>query len=289
MVTKIRILYAESIVTQVCNLVCTGCSTYSDLPHKGYKTWDTGKEEILPWLERVKFEHYGIMGGEPLINPRIKDWLVGIRELMPETTIRFPVNGTLLHKHYDLIDLLHELGNVIFKITVHKDDIQTEKNIKYVFDRFNWESIHEFGVDRYKTTNNFKFQINKPKEFFMTFKNKYKNAEPYNSNPEDAFEVCHQKQCPLLHNGRIYKCSTSGLMEGVLEKFNNPNYDKWAPYWNNNKNGSIGLNSCDREIDAFVSNIEKPHTTCQQCPSERDLIRINHLQSVEFRKNVSNN
>jgi len=226
------------------------------------------------------------MGGEPLINPQIKDWLIGIRELMPNTTIRFPINGTRLHKHYDIVDLLHELGNVIFKITVHKEDVQTEKNIKYVLDKFDWKPVHEFGIDRYETTNGFKFQVNRPKEFFMTFKNNYANAEPYNSNPADAFKVCHQKQCPLLLNGRIYKCSTSGLMESVLERFDSPNYNKWEQYWDNRKNGSIGLNSSDYEIKMFMNNIEQPHATCQQCPSELDLVTIDHTQEVELRKNI---
>jgi len=284
--SKIKILYAESIVTQVCNLVCKGCSTYSDLHHKGYKTWEEGCKEIKPWLERVEFEHYGLMGGEPLINPRIKDWLYGIRELMPGTTIRFPVNGTLLHKHYDVLDVLHEIGNVIFKITVHKEHIQTEKNIRYVFDKFEWKAIREFGLDRYETSNGFKFQINRPKQFFMTFQNDYTDAKPYNSNPEDAFKVCHQKQCPLLHNGRIYKCSTSGLMKDVLSRFDYPNRELWQPYWDNEHNGSIGLESSDYELGLFVNNIEQPHATCQQCPSELDLITLDHTQTVEFRNKI---
>lgn len=284
-----KILYAESIVTQVCNLVCKGCSTYSDLNYKGYKTWEQGREEIEPWLERVEFEHYGLMGGEPLLNPRIRDWLRGMRELMPNTTIRFPVNGTLLHKHHDVLDVLHEIGNVIFKITVHKEDAQTEKNIRHVFDRFEWKAIHEFGLDRYVTSNRFKFQVNRPKKFFMTFRNEYADAMPYNSNHVDAFKVCHQKQCPLLLNGRIYKCSTSGLMQDVLSRFGYPNREMWEPYWDNQHNGSVGLDSSDHELSRFVDNIEQPHATCQQCPSEQDLIALDHTQTVKFRKDALRN
>ena len=275
--------YAEAIVTQVCTLVCPGCSTYSDLDHKGYTTWEAGKQDIEPWLERVEFEHFGIMGGEPLVNPRIKDWLVGIRELMPNTTIRFPVNGTLLHKHLDIVDLLHDMGNVIFKITVHTDNQLIEDAIDYVTNRYKWESVHEYGCDRLVTGNNFKFQVNRPQTFFKTFNNDYANAAPYDSNPAEAFEQCHQKECPLLINGRIYKCSTSGLMEGVLNRFDNPNSEEWAPYLDNSKNGSIGLDSTDEQIQQFVNNIRKPHSTCRQCPTRDSVTAINHPQTVYFR------
>jgi organic radical activating enzyme len=271
------------MVTQVCNLICQGCSTYSDIDQKGYVSWNDGLSQIEPWLERVTFDHFGLMGGEPLINPHIHDWLIGIRKLMPNTTIRFPINGTLLHKHLDIVDLLSEMGNVIFKITVHIQDAQIENSIEYVLNKYSWKPINEYGVDRFVTNNNFKFQVNRPKTFYKTFQNDYTNAHPYNSLPEDAFIVCHQKECPLLINGRIYKCSTSGLMNSVLNKFNNPNADAWKIYLDNNNNGSIGLDSTDLEIQNFIKNIRQPHSTCSQCPDAKSLVTLDHSSTVSFR------
>lgn len=285
--SKFVIPYAEAIVTQVCNLVCPGCSTYSDLSYKGYTRWEDGKKNIEPWLDRVEFEHFGIMGGEPLVNPRIKDWLVGIRELMPNTTIRFPVNGTLLHKNLDIVDLLHDMGNVIFKITVHTQDKSIDDAIEYVKDRFHWKPVFEYGVNRYVTDNNFKFQINHPEKFYKTFQNDYANAAPYDSDPVAAFEQCHQKECPLLINGRIYKCSTSGLMDGVLKRFDYPNQPQWDPYLDNALNGSIGLDSSDEQIQAFIDNVRQPHDTCRQCPTKDTVTSIDHQQTVYFRKTGS--
>lgn len=275
--------YVEVMTTHVCNLVCPGCSTYSDLNHSGYVTWEDAKREIEPWLERITFEHFGLMGGEPLINPKIKDWLIGIRQLMPSTTIRFPINGTLLHKHLDIVELLHELGNVIFKITVHTDSKVIEDAIDYVNNMYNWTPIYEYGVHRFVTSNNLKFQINRPVEFYKTFQNDYKNAAPYDSDPMDSFAQCHQKECPLLYNGRIYKCSTSGLMDGVLKRFDYPNKQQWEPYLDNSKNGSIGITSTDLEIKEFINNIRKPHTTCRQCPTAKTVTIVDHTSTVRFR------
>jgi len=280
--SQLVIPYAEIMLTQVCNLSCTGCSTYSDVPHKGYVTWKDGQNQIAPWLSRVKFDHFGLMGGEPLINPQVREWLIGIRELMPETTIRFPTNGTLVLKHLDIVDLLAELGNVILKITVHVNNTAVENSIRHVINRFDWEPVNEYGINRFVTKNNFKFQINRPTTFYKTFQNDYHNAEPYNSMPDQAFDVCHQKECPLLINGRIFKCSTSGLMPDVLKKFKNPNFDKWKKYLDINANGSIGLDSSDDEIENFIANIRKPHATCAQCPDSNSIVKINHLSNVNF-------
>lgn len=280
--TQLVIPYAEIMVTQVCNLSCLGCSTYSDMSHKGYVPWNNGKAQLEPWLNRVKFEHFGLMGGEPLINPQIRQWISGIRNLMPETTIRFPTNGTLVLKHLDVVDLLADMGNVILKITVHVNDPVVEEAIQYIMHRFDWKPINEYGVDRFVTTNNFKFQVNRPTTFYKTFQHSYPDAEPYNSDSELAFDVCHQKECPLLINGRIYKCSTSGLMPGVLARFKNPNVDKWQKYLDHHNNGSVGLTSSDDEITNFIANIRKPHSTCSQCPDHTSLVKINHQLNVKF-------
>jgi organic radical activating enzyme len=281
---KFTIPYVEIITTQICTLSCPGCSTYSDISHKGYVSWDAARKDIVPWLDRVTFDHFGIMGGEPIINPGIKDWIIGIRELMPDTTIRFPTNGTLIHKHLDVVDLLQEIGNVIFKITVHINDKRIEDAVNLVTNRYTWEKeIFEYNSNRLVTSNNFKLQINRPKVFFKTFQNAYSNAAPYNSDPIAAFDQCHQKECPLLINGRIYKCSTSGLMGDVLKRFENPNQKQWEPYLDNNKNGSISIESTNEQIQLFIDNIKKPHPTCRQCPTNNTVTIIDHLNTVTFK------
>ena len=75
--SKFQLPFVEMQVTQVCNLSCLGCSNYADLKHTGYVKWDNGKQEISRWLERMDIGDFGIMGGEPLINPELKQWIVG--------------------------------------------------------------------------------------------------------------------------------------------------------------------------------------------------------------------
>jgi organic radical activating enzyme len=269
--------FVEIMITQTCNLSCAGCTNYSDLLHQGYLTWDEGKEQIEPWLRRVDIPDFGILGGEPLMNPQIRDWIIGLRELMPDSQIRFTTNGLLLDRNFDIIDLLADIGNCVFKIAVHKQDENLEKVIKRVFDYFDWEPVIEYGVSRYRTKNNMRFHVRRPNYFYKTFQGPYTDMRPHDNIPADAFDVCCQQTCPLIYNGKIYKCSTSGLLKDTLTRFNDPNIEQWQPYLFD----GLDSNCSELELDKFLSNFGKPHSMCQMCPTKQDsesiLLHLDHV------------
>lgn len=260
---KPELPFLETMATQVCNLSCQGCTNYSDLVHKGYVPWPQMRNDLTKWLEVITIPDFGVMGGEPLVNPEIREWLVGLRELMPHTQIRFTTNGTLLDRHLDIVDLAHDIGNVVFKITAHTD---VEDTINKVFNRFDWEPVKEFGINRWKTTNGLRFQVNRPETFVKSFKGSYNNMLPWDSNVNDSFDICIQQKCPLLYNGRIYKCSTQGLLSDTLAKFGNPNYESWEQYLHK----GISPDDPAEVVQQFINNFGKPHTMCRMCPTAKD-------------------
>lgn len=279
--TKPILPFVETMITQVCNLSCVGCTNYSDLQHKGYVPWSDGRLQLESWLERISMPDFGIMGGEPLINPEVSNWIYGIRELMPDTQIRFTTNGILLDKTFDVVYQLAEVGNSIFKISVHEQTVELEAIIEYIFNMFAWEPVTEFGITRYRTKNNFRFQINRPTQFLKTYRNDYYNMLPYDNNSKDAFNICCQQLCPLMHDGRIYKCSTSGLLAETLERFNNPNSSQWEQYLQT----GIGPDCTDIELTEFLENFGKPAKVCSMCPTSADLkSKIIHLENVTRKK-----
>jgi hypothetical protein len=262
--------FLETMITQVCNLACAGCTNYSDLSHKGYVSWKDGKEQLKKWLEIVDIPDFGIMGGEPLINPQVEDWLVGVRELMPNAQIRFTTNGLLMHKHTGIIKLMHELGNVVFKITVHTPDDEILKStIDDIFNNFQWAEVTEYGIKRWKTSNNLRLQINYPTQFLKTFKGDYSNMLPFDSIPSESFNDCIQQTCPLLYNGKIYKCSTAGLLKDTLD-FNNIEDEAWKKHIDNGISTTDNINNIKR----FVENFGKPNALCRQCPTKKDTSAI---------------
>ena len=260
---KLTLPFLETMLTQVCNLSCVGCTNYSDMTHTGYVTWQQGRAELEPWLERITIPDFGLIGGEPLINPEYREWIYGCRELMPDSQLRFTTNGELLHKATDIFDVLYDVGNIVFKITVHKDSPELEEHIKDIFSKYFWETVTEWGITRYKSRNNVRFQINRPKTFVKSFRGNYENMMPYNSNPRDSFDICCQQTCPLLYQGKIYKCSTSGLLKEVLTKTGNINRADWQDYIVD------GIGPSD-DVESFIRGFGRPEAICRMCPTSAD-------------------
>jgi molybdenum cofactor biosynthesis enzyme MoaA len=85
--------FLETMVTYWCNLSCNGCTNYSDYNMKGSVKWNDGKRWLEGWLEIFDIPDFGIIGGEPMLNLEIKDWIYGCRELMRNSQIRITTNA----------------------------------------------------------------------------------------------------------------------------------------------------------------------------------------------------
>jgi hypothetical protein len=278
--TKLVLPFLETMATQVCNLSCHGCTNYSDMKHVGYVTWADAKQQLESWLAMLEIPDFGIMGGEPLINPEIHQWLMGVRQLMPKSQIRFTTNGVLLDRHFDTVDLCHDLGNTVFKITVHENDPTVEAVIDRIFSSYAWKPIREFGIDRWITNNDFRLQINRPERFIKTYQGTYNTMMPWSSAPAESFAYCVQKTCPLLYQGSIYKCSTQALLKPTLDRFGNPNHGSWAPYLIDGIRPTDGHDM----IQQFVENFGKPHDICAMCPTAQDQAAVIEHQITVKRK-----
>lgn len=277
---KTKLEFLEIMVIRGCNLSCQGCTTFSDIRHTGYVPWKVGHQWLFPWTKRLDILAIGLMGGEPLMNPEIFTWLKGLRELLPCSQIRFVTNGFLIEKHLEILNLLDELGNCVFKISYHTQNQKLDSIISRVFSVRSWEPVNEFGIDRWKTSTGLRLQIARPTKFLKTFRGNYHDMVPHNNDPVSAFDICVQKKCPLLYHGKIWKCGTLALTPELLDRMQRPNYDQWLPFL------TPGLDpGCSREeLENFLNNFGKPHQLCRQCPSESDRDSLlDHSTTVKFK------
>lgn len=271
------------MASYACNLSCKGCSNYSDLRLNGVVNWNECKSWLTNWLSVIDINEFSIIGGEPMINPYINDWLVGARELMPTTKIILTTNGLLLGKNFEVVETLNNIGNSLLKITVHIENNKIiNDNIKKIFDLYEFEPTVEYGIQRFVNKNNFRIHIKKPTTFIKTFKNNYHNMMPHNNDPSEAFKICSQKTCPLLYKGRIYKCSSIAMLSEILVKFNRQEILEWQEYVNYK---GIAFDDDINIIEKFVKMFGKPESICKMCPTENDTSsHIDHLKNVK-RKN----
>ena len=270
--------FVETMITYACNLSCAGCTNYSDYNMKGSVSWEQGKNWLEDWLEQVDILDFGIMGGEPTLNPECEQWLYGVRELMPNSQIRFTTNAVNFANKPDILDWCVDIGNTVFKFSLHEDKLYAMDAVKQVFDTYEWKPITEYGINRWIGPNNTRFQINSPTKFFKTYQGSFGKIRPHKNRPQEAFDMCVQQQCPLLYEGRIYKCSSIALLNRVLDDWQQPVTDEWRPYTDYQ---CISPDSTDKQIKKFINNFGKPHKICSMCPSSKDTDSI-----IDHRANV---
>ena len=275
---KIILPFVETMITYACNLSCTGCTNYSDYNMKGSVSWKQGKQWIEQWLTRLDIADFGIMGGEPTLNPECEKWIYGIRQLLPNSQIRFTTNGVNFAKRPDVLDWCIDVGNCVFKFTLHEDKPYGKDAIDYVFKKYEWKPITEYGINRWIGPNNTRFQINSPIKFYKTYRGHFGNMYPHNNNPKQAFDMCIQQTCPLLYNSKIYKCSSIALLNKVLNDFKQPINEYWKPYTDYE---GISPDCSTRDIQMFIKNFGKPHKICSMCPTKKDTDSI-----IDHRTNV---
>ena len=275
---KPNLPFVETMITQVCNISCLGCTNYSDIKHKGYVPWAKGRLDIKAWSELVNINGFGIMGGEPMINPEWRQWVLGVREVLPKSELRFTTNGLLLQDAKEILDIMTSVGNIVFKITVHVENQQLEDIIKQVFALTKWNPVVEYGISRWLGPNDVRFQINRPQTFVKSYQGTYQDMKPWDSDPAEAFSICCQQTCPLLYQGRIYKCCTSALLQDTLERFGNPNLLQWETYIPK----GIGIDSSTQEIDDFCLKFGQSESICGQCPAPGQST-VSHLATVNFK------
>lgn len=271
--------FCETMITHVCNLSCHGCTNYSDYDVKGMIPWRTGKTWLEQWLQRVDILDFGIIGGEPLIHPQVEEWILGCRDLMPDSQLRFTTNGLLLMKKTHVIQTLISVGNCVLKISIHQpDQFYTQECLHYLFNAVDWQPVKQHGIYRWQGPNQVKLQINFPRTFVKSYQHSFANMMPHQSEPAAAFDICVQKTCPLLYQGRLYKCSTSGLLHKVLVDWQREHELEWQSYL---QYKGISPDCSAHELDTFLTNFGCAEWICSMCPTKNELHQqIDHVSSV---------
>lgn len=95
----------EFYITNVCNLNCINCNRFNNFDFKGYQKWSDYKDIYAQWAQHVRLQRVTILGGEPLLNPTILEWIDGINQIW-NTKVQVLTNGSRLNKVPGLYDRL---------------------------------------------------------------------------------------------------------------------------------------------------------------------------------------
>ncbi len=189
-----ELMQLEFHLADHCNLNCKGCTHFSNLvPSPVFANFIPFQNDIRRLASLFSHIHtFYLLGGEPLLNPDVKDYVNVIRDSFPYSQIILVTNGILLlSMKPELISFLRT-NRVHLSISAY-DCLDTEKIAAFI-------RQHGLLAD-----------LRVEKGCFSKFLN-----PKGDSNPLEIFEQCSRKNCTFLGQGRVAAC----CMPFVIQYFN---------------------------------------------------------------------
>ena len=79
-----------------CNLNCKGCCALSPVAGEWFLEISEAKKDLFELSRKVRIFQIGLIGGEPLLHPKLIDLIQIVREAYPKASVVITTNGILL-------------------------------------------------------------------------------------------------------------------------------------------------------------------------------------------------
>lgn len=272
----------EFYITNVCNLTCSGCNRYNNYKFSGWQDYDDYADIIAEWSKKIKLIKPVILGGEPLLNPSINQWLTGIHAAWPDGySPEIISNGTRI----DITDGLYESclqTNSWVGISIHRDgdceaiysrirnflthpiregqQLRTDIDSDYQFIDTNGVQVHVW-----MTTDFLQNNIIERLDGTRTL---------YNSDPVEAHRACPQVLHKNYHmiKGKIYKCGPAPLMAEFDSQYPFDISDADRELLHTDQ--GLSIEEFDTRGAEFFSTIDNPIPQCKFCPESFEWHKI---------------
>lgn len=236
---KINVESIELHITEHCNLKCHMCDALSPYNKRRFLSVEEVKQTVTFLAKHLKTDVFKILGGEPLLHPKLLDILDVVRESGITERVRVTTNGLLLYR---------------------------------MSDEF-WKKLEHLTISNYASApvkeEHLKLIHEKAKEFNVILNIKY--VDQFNSilvkspirdkqRVERIYENCWiRHRCLLVRNGVFYKCSRSAYMEDFVREFQ---VDDQTPFIQ--KDGVVLDENFLENVLKYL-NQETPLESCKYC------------------------
>lgn len=180
-----------------CNLNCKGCLHFANL---------YGKDEF-PDLEKLLGDievisrncdifQFRILGGEPLLNKKLPDFLRKLRILLPDTDLAVISNGILIPTaDPELFSVMHDYY-ISFNLTLYPPTLKMKDQIYRTLQKYHVAyGSHEVKTDEF--------------ERFLMLKGKNTDTKVYQS--------CVSRGILVIRDGKLYKCPMETYIKRYFE------------------------------------------------------------------------
>ena len=228
-----RIPYMEYHVADHCNLNCKGCVHFAPLvKQEVFAVFDKVARDlerlksIVPYIDTIR-----ILGGEPLLNKQLPDYLEMTRRLYPIAEINIVTNGILFQNPNAALISSLQKNNIGVDISVYPPMFKKIDKIA--------SAIMAAGITVTCTP-----PIN---DFFC----------PLDQNAGHAkFTNVHHCNCPNLYDGALYVCPVIAYLRYFNKAFGT-NF--------NDKDGRIEIYDPDITFDKLNAELHKVRVLCDSC------------------------
>lgn len=273
-------------ITNVCNYTCNRCNRFNNYDFKGWQKWSDYEPVYTQWAQLVKLKSATIMGGEPLLNPTVLDWVNGINRLFG-IEVQILTNGTRFNETRNLYEAMLYISpsnNFQNHIGVSLHNIADWPKMQADIRQFLKDPITELGKDENLWGSDFYFKDSNGVMINVYHSNNFGAASIksngiggltlHNSDPILAHQNCAFARWKSYHfiKGKLYKCGPVALM---------PEFDQQQ---------ALDISDSDRELlnsyqalsvdnylnynKEFFTNLDNPIKQCKFCPTEYDAEKI---------------
>ena len=275
--TRLLLGKLEFYITNVCNLTCGGCNRYNNYNFKGAQNWNDYSENLAKWAEKIEINHPVILGGEPLLNATINQWVVGLHNLWSTRgAVQIQSNGTRIDQVPGLYEALDHGTNGWIGVSAHSPDDLEELTRR--IRRFLRGTITETADPNHQTgskyqfcdSNNTKVNIWMNDHFVQSNIIEQPNGRfgLYQSDPDAAHANCTFVKFKNYHwiRGKIYKCGPAALMPEFDRQHNFDISDEDRILLNSYD--ALSIEEFDQRGEEFFRTIDDVIPQCKFCPEK---------------------
>ena len=278
----------EFYITNVCNLNCNNCNRFNNYNFKGFQRWSDHAETYQRWSQFIELQSIVLMGGEPLLNPTVKEWILGLLETFG-CDVQILTNGYHLNRVPGLYDTVAPYANNLknyahFQVSLHNTDqfdFIRQEIVNFLkppikeWGTFLGTSAPEFHRDyrAYYTAqdkNNVQINLHIDNHFSTSAVQLHPDGRYrlHDSNPQQAHNVCGFVKWKSYHfiAGKIYKCGPSALLPEFDRQFGLDISDEERKVLNSYQ--PFTVEQVATQGAEILAQIDHPIAQCRFCPTQ---------------------
>jgi Radical SAM superfamily/4Fe-4S single cluster domain len=290
--TRYKIDKGEFYITNVCNLNCDQCNRFNDYNFRGWQRWSEYADQYSRWSKLVDIKQIVILGGEPLLNPSILDWIQGLNQLWGRP-VQILTNGTRLNHVPGLYEALlwpdadpkhvknwigisvHNHSDLDYFIGLARKFLKgsiSECRDKNKVDK--WGNSYTYGADMsLLDENGVMVCLSIQDSFYNAAVQKTPNGQLklYNNDPQEAHDNCGFVMWKNYHfiRGNLYKCGPAALFPEFDQQHSLTMSDEDRALINNYR--PFTVDQIEQQGVDILKNIDLVIPQCKFCPVPADM------------------